>query len=188
VRRALALVLLTTLASVSCHGDINFDEVMTTCTLDADCLLPSLHCSAGRCVACTSDAHCTAPGFPRCDLAMNRCVQCGATSDCADGATCYSGRCLAPCAAGCPLADPICDDQVCGECSDDDPTSCAGSAAGSVCFEHFCGACKDDSACAGATPRCDPVSHECVQCQQTSDCGSATPLCDPAKGRCVAPP
>lgn len=187
MKRSPTCALFAMLTIASCRDDILFDD-LTTCTLDADCLLPSLHCNAGQCVACTSDAHCTTPGFPRCDVAMHRCVQCGVSADCTNGGTCHTGECLTSCSAGCPSAFPICDDQVCGQCDDDVVDSCAGSPSGPICFEHFCGTCKDDTACKGATPRCDPVTHQCVQCQASGDCSSSAPLCDPVAGRCVAPP
>jgi hypothetical protein len=184
--RALAAALgLAALAAASCHGDLRFDE-LAACTQDPDCVLPSMHCNAGQCVACTTDAHCKAPGFPRCDLALHRCVECGVSADCGGGGTCRTGHCATPCTAGCPASAPICDDLVCAQC--DDGRGCGGSAAGPVCFQHLCGACKDDTTCGGATPRCDPVTHDCVQCQANADCGSARPLCDVSVGTCVALP
>jgi hypothetical protein len=172
-----------TIAIVSCHGDIRFDE-LATCTLDADCALPSLHCNAGQCVACVTDAHCTAPGYPRCDLALHRCVACGVSADCSNAGVCRGGRCLIPCSAGCPASAPKCDDSVCGQC--DDGVGCAGSPSGLVCVAHMCAACKDDTTCGGATPRCDPVTNGCVQCRLNTDCPSLRPLCDVTVGTCVA--
>jgi hypothetical protein len=173
------------LAAASCHGDIRFDE-LSTCTTDPDCILPSMHCNGGQCVACTTDAHCTAPGFPRCDLALHRCVECGVATDCGSTGVCRAGRCATPCTAGCPASSPICDDAVCSQC--DDGRGCAGSAAGPICFEHVCGACSTDANCGGATPRCDPVTRDCVQCGTNADCTSARPLCDVAVGTCAALP
>jgi hypothetical protein len=172
-------------AAASCHGDIAFNE-LSTCTTDPDCILPSMHCNAGQCVACTTDAHCTAPGYPRCDLAFHRCVECGVSADCGGSLVCRTGRCATPCPPTCPASASICDDGLCAQC--DDGKACEGSPAGPVCFQHVCGACKDDTTCGGATPRCDPVTHRCVACQQNADCPSARPLCDVAIGSCAALP
>jgi hypothetical protein len=175
------------LAVVSCHGEIRFDE-LATCAQDLDCILPSLHCNAGQCVACVIDAHCTAPGFSRCDSALHRCVECGVASDCPNGGVCRAGHCATPCAAAaaCPASAPICDDAACGQC--DDGVGCTGSPAGPICFAHLCGECKDDTACSAPMPRCDPVTHDCVQCRQNADCASPRPLCDVTIGTCVALP
>src|SRR5581483_7487105 len=61
-----------------------------TCSSDGDCRLSVLHCDrtgSQTCVACISDAQCTSPGFPRCDLTIHRCVTCLAPADCAAGLT-----------------------------------------------------------------------------------------------------
>lgn len=184
--RALTLgVALLVLGAGSCHRDFVFDE-LSSCGIDSDCVLTNLHCNGGRCVACTSDAHCTAPGYPRCDMALHRCVECGVSADCGGANVCHTGHCVAPCTGGCPASAPICDDGACSQC--DDGRGCAGSTAGAICIDHVCGDCRDDTACGGTTPRCDPVSHECVQCQANVDCPAARPLCDVAVGMCVALP
>jgi Cys-rich repeat protein len=184
---ALAALAALALAAASCHGDIRFDE-LSTCSTDPDCILSSMHCNSGTCVACTMDAHCTAPGYPRCDLALHRCVECGVATDCGSGGVCRAGRCATSCttSATCPLSANICDDSICAQC--DDGKGCAGSPAGPICFDHFCGACKDDTTCSGATPRCDPVTRDCVQCRTNADCPSGRPLCDVAVGSCAALP
>jgi hypothetical protein len=182
--RARQAVLLAALVAGGCHGDLRFIE-LTTCAGDQDCLLPSLHCSAGRCVACTSDAHCASP-TPRCDLAIHRCIECGVTSDCAGDAVCKTGHCEVQCPAACPAATPICDDEACVEC--DQASDCAASPKGPLCVRHVCSACLADADCGGASPRCDPVTQQCVACQQNDDCPAATPLCDPVRGRCLAVP
>jgi hypothetical protein len=186
-RAALFALAAALLAATACHEDILFDELSTaSCRSDPDCILPSMHCNAGQCVVCTTDAHCTAPGFPRCDPMLHRCVQCTAATDCGSTGTCHVGRCATPCTAGCPASAPVCDDLICAQC--DDGRGCAGSAAGAICFEHVCGECSIDANCSGATPRCDPVTHDCVQCQKNTDCSAALPLCDVAVGKCVALP
>jgi hypothetical protein len=185
-RFALVAVLLAIAFGVgSCHEDLTFYE-LGTCSADPDCILPSLHCYSGTCVACTMDAHCTAPGYPRCDAALHRCVQCGVSADCGATDICQAGSCMTPCTAGCPASAPICDDAVCAQC--DDGRGCTGSPAGPVCIGHLCGVCKDDTGCGGATPRCDPVTHGCVECRTNADCPAAKPLCDVSVGRCAALP
>jgi hypothetical protein len=184
----LAAAAAATVALGSCHADLVFDE-LATCTSDPDCLLSSLHCDGhGQCVACTNDTHCKAPGFPRCDTALGRCVECGLISDCAGGETCRAGRCELPCttSATCPASAPRCDDGFCIQC--DDGVGCAGSPAGPVCADHTCVECRDDTTCSGATPRCDPVTRQCVACQKNADCPAARPLCDLAVGACAPIP
>jgi hypothetical protein len=171
-------------AAASCRESIVFDE-LSTCATDPDCGLASMHCNGGQCVACATDAHCTAPGLPRCDVALHRCVECGIAADCGSGRVCYQRRCATPCAAGCPASAPICDD-VCQVC--DDNAGCHGSPSGPLCLEHVCGACRDDTACAGPTPHCDVVRHTCVECQKNADCPAARPLCDVGAGTCAALP
>lgn len=180
--KLLRAALVAAAALVACHADLRFDD-LGKCAADVDCGLSSLHCTGGQCVACTSDAHCTAPGRPRCDLALHRCIECGVTGDCTGGAVCKTGHCAPPCSAGCPAATPICDDGVCVQCDEG-----KGCAAGTLCLAHACVTCGDDSDCGGATPRCEPVVHQCVQCQGNADCPSDTPLCDLALGRCAALP
>jgi hypothetical protein len=184
-----ALFAFAAVALGSCHEDLVFDE-LSTCATDPDCLLPSLHCNPtdGQCVACVNDTHCTAPGFPRCDTAIHRCVECGLTSDCALGAVCRSGRCAIPCTTStvCPAAANRCDDGYCVQC--DDGVGCAGSPAGPICAGHTCVECKDDTTCGGAKPRCDPVTQDCVECQKNADCPAARPLCNVSIGACAAIP
>jgi hypothetical protein len=179
-----ALLVLVGAAGVSCHGDLKFDE-LTVCVQDPDCVLPTLHCNSGTCVACTADAHCKAAGYPRCDATLHRCVECSVAADCGTGRVRHDNFCAIPCSAGCPASAPICDD-VCSAC--DDNVGCQGSPAGPICFEHVCGTCRDDTACGGGTPRCDPVTHDCVQCRTNADCPSARPICDIGVGACAALP
>src|SRR5262249_30829426 len=122
-RQGLAAFLLAAAAlAVSCREEIRFDDLSTgPCKTDPDCVLPSLHCNGGACVACTADAHCTAAGFPRCDMALHRCVECGVSADCGTGRVCHTGHCATPCTAGgtpCPTSAPICDDGACSQCDD----------------------------------------------------------------------
>ena len=183
-RRAAVALLAAATALVACHGDIRFAE-LTTCTADGDCLLPSLHCNAGQCVQCTSDAHC-GPGAPRCDTMMHRCVACILTTDCVGGYLCKTGLCAPPCAGGCPANASRCDDGACVQC--DDGLGCANSPSGPYCVGHSCVTCRNDADCGGATPRCDAVAHRCVQCALNTDCPAAAPLCDLARGTCTTVP
>jgi len=182
-RSTAALSLAVALAASACHGELRFDDL--GCAQDAGCPLSSLHCLAGACVACYEDQHCTQAGFPRCDMALHRCVACGAASDCAASQTCKSERCVTLCSAGCPASAPRCDDSVCGECDTDDGALCP-SATASHCYQHSCVACLVDGDCGGATPRCDAVTKSCVQCQTDPDCPSGAPFCDLTNGTCVA--
>jgi hypothetical protein len=177
-----ALVVAAALSAPSCHSELKFDDLV--CAEDADCPLPSLHCLAGACVACFEDQHCTKAGYPRCDLALHRCVECGVTSDCAANQACQSERCVTLCAGGCPPTAPRCDDSVCGECDTDDGVLCT-SATASRCYQHSCVGCLDDDDCGGATPRCDVVTKACVQCETDADCPASAPICDPGAGTCV---
>lgn len=191
-RRAALLFVLSLAGSivgivVGCHGDLRFNE-LSGCIQDRDCLLASLHCSSGRCVACTSDAHCASP-TPRCDVAIHRCVECGVMNDCPDGTVCRTGHCEVSCASSptaCPAATPMCDDGACVQC--DEGVGCANAVLGPLCIDHVCSACTKDADCGSSTPRCDPVAHQCVVCQDNADCPAATPLCDPVPGRCLALP
>jgi hypothetical protein len=183
VSGALAVLFAACLALGACHADLKFDDV--ACAQDTDCPLPTLHCLAGACVACFNDTHCTTSGFPRCDVALQRCVQCGVSSDCAANETCKGERCLSLCTGGCPPSAPQCDDSVCGQCDDDDGKTCATTAA-PRCYQHQCVACLSDGDCAGATPRCDVVTKACVQCQSDLDCSTAAAICDLSLGRCVS--
>jgi hypothetical protein len=182
-RSTTAFSLTIALSLLSCHTELRFDDL--GCAQDADCPLSSLHCLAGACVACYEDQHCTQAGFPRCDLAVHRCVACGVASDCAANQTCKSERCVTLCAGGCPASAPRCDDSVCGDCDTDDGVKCT-SVTASHCYEHSCVACLADGDCGGATPRCDVVTNACVQCQTDGDCTAGAPFCDLDRGTCVS--
>jgi hypothetical protein len=138
------------------------------CSVDTDCVLPTLHCdtSSGQCVACVADDQCGG-NYPVCDTALNQCVQCGVDADC-HGGRCEgtTHRCIASCADGglCPRG------LACDQASD--------------CID-----CLGDSYCS-SNPRgfyvCDPDTHQCVQCTDDRDCyGGSTPQCDRPLGRCV---
>jgi hypothetical protein len=178
----IALLVTSGLALASCHSELKFSDV--GCAQDADCPLSSLHCLAGACVACYTDQHCTTAGFPRCDLALHRCVQCGVASDCAANQACRSERCVTLCTGGCPASMPRCDDSICGQCDTDDGVPCT-SAATPHCSEHLCVGCLGDGDCSGATPKCDVVTASCVQCQSDTDCPSNAPYCDVGAGMCA---
>ncbi len=182
-RRWARLGLLVGALVAGCHGQLRFDDA--TCAADGDCGIASLHCMAGACVACTSDAHCTTPGLPRCDLALHRCIECGVSNDCAANQTCRTGHCFTPCvtATTCTAATPRCDDGFCVQC--DDGVGCT-TASTPHCLSHRCVGCLADTDCAGTTPHCDVVTRACVQCQANTDCPNAQPLCDPTTGRCLA--
>src|SRR6185295_3114525 len=58
----------------------------------------NLHCVAGECSECSTDADCNTAMLPRCDE-NNRCVACLSDSDCETGFTCdpLMNHCLQRC-------------------------------------------------------------------------------------------
>jgi hypothetical protein len=210
--RAAALFAAVALVIASCNGEFRFDEMVdgspgvpeasvessppppTSCKSDADCKLSTLHCDtvSGACVPCLIDAHCTMTGFPRCDAALHRCVQCGVTGDCPSGQVCQveARTCVTSCnnLAGCIMvAAPLCDLNrgfcirclMDLECFQDNMKVCDTS-------DGQCVACLQDSQCSGAKPRCDRYAGTCVACLTGADCPPAKPLCDPSTGTCTA--
>lgn len=96
---------------------------------------------AGLCVACTTDANCTAPEV--CDPATDTCVAC--TTD-----------------AQCKNPEPVCTSSKCAPCSPSAPCGAGlvcGTAAGIV---GWCIACQTDADChQPGAPHCDPTQHTC---------------------------
>ncbi len=203
-----AIALLVAGGLAACNGEFHFDEPgdaalpepdagdaqtgRPRCSTDADCGLSSLHCdtASGDCVACVTDTNCTDPGFPRCDFAIHRCVECGISTDCPVGEYCenQTRRCVPRCQDPdeCPLSRPFCDkvNVRCYECLTD--TDCLPlllprcDTAGFICVQ-----CMTDADC-GSGHRCDTPDGVCVDCLSSDDCPYPE-ACDPAKGRCVTP-
>jgi hypothetical protein len=71
-------------------------NVCSTCNEDDDCG-PALFCDVphGRCVACLTDANCSAP-TPKCHQATGTCGECVKNTDCGSGGVCFQGSCRAP--------------------------------------------------------------------------------------------
>jgi len=163
----------------------------TACASDSDCALEGLHCDvgSGECVACVNDSQCAQAGSRRCDLALNRCVQCGLGSDCDPGQTCepITHRCVVLCtdAGRCPPDAPICSQGLCAACTSN--ADCNQVPGGRVCDQSIgrCVECTSDYQCPQVEPNCDRTTGECVQCLDANDCPPGS-FCDPASSRCVS--
>jgi hypothetical protein len=86
---------------------------------------------------------------------------------------------------------PICEDEVCVACTDaaDGDAACASKDAGSPACgsDGACVECTDGnpSACAGETPVCDVAGSTCVGCTYHEQCaGEPLGACDMATGAC----
>jgi hypothetical protein len=186
-----SVVALVPIVAGGCNGEIRFGDpiadaatlgpeagavegategaaAVSTCAIDHDCRLSSLHCEPTLhvCVACLEHGHCGSAKLPRCDPSKHRCVECDTPEDCgAADLTCDPGtlKCVRRCGTGCPSDAPTCD------------------VARGVCV-----GCTVDATCSGATPVCEPGSGRCVECVKNKDCTTAKSHCDPSLGVCVA--
>ncbi len=75
------------------------NKVCVECNNDGHCPADRPHCNQELriCEAragCTSDADCTDPAEPRCDLSMGVCVECLTDDDCATNEICFEGECI----------------------------------------------------------------------------------------------
>lgn len=209
IRSAAALGFFAAVCVCACDGSFRFDEsggtdasgadaaadgaTAVACKDDKGCPLASLHCDvpSGACFACVIDANCTTPGLPRCDSALNRCVECGSNQDCGSNAVCEPSThkcqhtCMQP--IDCPASTPECNSNtgICYRCDDsssDCPPPLRCEKQSGRCVE-----CLSPADCPAAKPYCDVTISKCVGCLDASDCPSPTPVCDPATGTCVAP-
>lgn len=177
------------------------------CAGDGDCGATRPFCIEGRCEACaqtsdcgtgmacypadgtchpacTSNASCTDPHAPLCNVDTGACVGCIQATDCpGEKPICdpANGQC-AECASNgdCGASAPVCDlsDGECRECVVDGQCPDGG-----LCVEHHCKEiCHGDSDCGTAAPFCAP-SGECVQCLVPKDCPATAPFCN-AKNHC----
>ncbi len=178
------------LVVIACNDKLVFDPQSTVpCMADLDCHLATLHCDSvsEQCVACTTDAHCTALGMPRCDAALHACVECGSTQDCGSNAVCEPStrKCIPTCVqdSNCPASTPHCKDSRCFECASHDdchePRKACQRASGR-CVE-----CESEKDCSESKVHCDLATSRCVTCRNSSDCSPSAPTCDPATNTCV---
>jgi hypothetical protein len=78
----LAAFVVAALGLCACNVQLKFNapDAAGGCTKDQDCPLKTLRCDpeSGECVACARDSDCASASRPVCDVALHRCVQCGA--------------------------------------------------------------------------------------------------------------
>jgi Cys-rich repeat protein len=201
VKRARAWFVFAGLVASACNGQFRFEDAdaappgSAPCKADSDCPLETLHCDpvSQACVACTTDAHCTALGQKRCDVALHRCIACGSDADCARGEVCErtTRQCLKACNEGttediCPPTAPTCDEMrgICIGCQKD--LDCSGTDDGNLCDTSSgrCVFCITNDQCPTMWPRCDRTRGRCRQCLTSADCDQGR-VCDPAKFFCM---
>jgi Cys-rich repeat protein len=167
---------------------------LSQCRNESDCARFGLHClmlsdaGPGACVPCLSNADCLDPVLFRCDLTLNRCVQCDVDSDCRENEVCLAAvthTCIPSCAnVPCPPDTGYCDltRNMCLGCTND-----AECDRGQVCntASNRCAYCATNSDCR-MKPRiqCDQTIAKCVECLRNSDCGRG--VCTSA-GLCLVP-
>lgn len=168
-------------AGRKCLGQLFDTSVCAApCKAHGDCSSPArprCQTASGRCVACTSPAHCGGQYAPRCS-ASGSCVACTADAHCT-----IKGK-------------PRCDDGVCSGCSAH--SLCSGSGAGARCLSFSleprrCG-CGSDADCksSSAGSSCHAATAHC-SCKTDSDCTAsgisscAPPFVGAPYKRCQAP-
>lgn len=126
---------------------------------------------------CFADDECGTPEAPACDRATGACVPCSAAEN--PNAVCEA----------LDSGTPVCFEDRCVSCTDEDPGACAGLTP--ICVENTCVACTAEllGACAGTTPRCDPETRACIGCTAHDQCPVAAPMeegaaCDLESGAC----
>jgi len=111
---------------------------------------------------CTRDEQCTEDRRRRCDVASQRCVECGVTADCDADELCEptTKQCMRLCGevSGCSSEAPFCDPR-------------------GVCV------CTATSCTSGDRRICAP-SGRCVECTSDAQCESGH-VCDVTRGVCV---
>jgi hypothetical protein len=144
--------LLFTALLAGCDGDLRF-------AAPADASVDSNVVAA----ECTRDEQCTADLRRRCDVASQRCVECGVTSDCDGSEVCDPGtkQCMRACGDGatCSSDTPFCDPR------------------------GFC-VCTAASCTSGERRLCAPAGR-CVECTSDSQCSEGIKKCDLVRGECV---
>lgn len=122
---------------------------------------------------CSADEDCTAPSAPACDLSLGECVPCSSAPDPDEACRAFD------------RSTPVCADDTCVACSEDDAGACTDDAP--ACLDHECVECTPDQrdACDDAHPVCG-TANTCVPCSGDvlGACDDDTPLC--IDERCVA--
>jgi hypothetical protein len=148
------------------------------CESDAECTessAPYCMTSAGLCVACHQDSHCSSkPDTPHCGPDWS-CVACTDDPHCAGELICSEDNvCINP--VGCEQNDD-CHEPARPHCDTDDGQCYAcltdGHCAGSMVCEpgtRQCVACYQDVHCIGALKKCDVANFTCVGCLSDDDC------------------
>jgi Cys-rich repeat protein len=162
------------------------------CHNESDCARFMLHCligdaSSGTCVPCLSNGDCPDTVYSRCDLSMNRCVQCDVDSDCRQNEVCLADvthTCIPSCAeVPCPPGAGYCDltRNMCLGCTND-----AECDRGYVCntASNRCAYCSTDNDCHPPRGKCDETIGKCVECLHNSDCGRGVCI---SGGLCLVP-
>jgi hypothetical protein len=121
-----------------------------------------------ECVACTTDASCTAP-TPRC-APTSFCVQCLMDGDCGPKSTCdlATNTCTgcqsdADCSGKTPACPKLPDTNahVCSECSATNTSGCKAEDKGAACLATDTCGCNTDPDCGGNGRVCDTAMHLC---------------------------
>jgi Cys-rich repeat protein len=169
---------------IGCN-DNDGDEDDATCPPGTTCR------TNGACLECTSNAECTDPVKPICNLTTNQCGPCTMDSQCPTGEVCDlgSGACVACVTnAQCGGTAPICQSQTCVPCA-----SSSQCPDGTVCdtasdAEH--GACVPCVTSADCKLAADPIcgaNHQCGPCTLDPQCAAKDanhPACS-TQGTCV---
>jgi Cys-rich repeat protein len=136
---------------VGCDGDLRFAST----TVDAG--------NDTRVIAaeCKTDGDCSGTERRRCDVAAQRCVECGVTADCENDEVCEAStkQCMRACGDGatCPSDLPFCDPRGFCVCT---ATSCTSGEHRLCAPSGRCVECTSDAQCPEG--RCDPVRGECA--------------------------
>ncbi len=145
--RRLVLALLL----VCCDGELRFTPPRVDAANDT------------RVVAaeCNDDSDCSSTNRRRCDVASQRCVECGVTADCRDDEICEPSTklCMHKCgdAATCSSDTPFCDLRGVCVCT---ATSCTSGERNLCAPSGRCVECTSDAQCSDG--RCDLLRGECV--------------------------
>ncbi len=150
MRRA---ILTLVLVVGGCDGDLRFDGPAVDSTVDT-------HDTAGE---CTRDEQCPLDGRRRCDVASQRCVECGVTADCDADEICEptTKQCMKSCteSSTCYPETPFCDPRGVCVCT---ATSCVFGDHRVCAPNGRCVECTSDAQCDATEPHCDVYRGECT--------------------------